>query len=251
MLDYDGTLVPFAPTPEEAAPDDELLALLERLARTRGIDVHLLSGRTRFSLERWFGAMNLGLHAEHGLWSRMPGARDWTILHDVPTDWKEQVRAILKQFTDATPGSFIEEKTASIVWHYRNARGDSDGADDFGEHQAKELRLLLGELLSNSPLEVLPGNKVIEVRPLGVNKGAVIPQILAGVDGQIDILAVGDDRTDEDLFGALPPGAHSVHLGDGHSRARWRLETIEEVRRLLRLLADGRAVPQEFAARVI
>ncbi len=248
ILDYDGTLVPFAPTPDAAEPDAALVELLQRLTRTPGIEVHVVSGRTRSSIERWLGQMELGLHAEHGLWSRMRARERWSMLHDVPSDWKGRVRPILQQFTDATPGSFIEDKTASVVWHYRGATGDA-GAAGVGERQARELRLLLGELLSNEPLEVLPGSKVVEVRPLGMHKGVVVPQIAAAAGPGAQIVAIGDDRTDEDLFAALPHGAHSVHVGEGHSRARWRMDSIDDVRALLELIADARVVPPEFAVR--
>jgi trehalose 6-phosphate synthase/phosphatase len=239
VLDYDGTAVPFAETPWAAAPDPELLELLRALSADEGIDVHVVSGRSRLSLDRWLGTLPVWLHAEHGLWSR-PRGGDWTLLRDVHTDWKPKVRRILDQFTAATDGTFIEEKTASMAWHYRNAVGDFGGDEDFGEHQAKELRMLLGDLLQNQGLEVLHGAKVVEVRLQGVHKGRIMPQIVRVEGDETPMLAIGDDRTDEDLFEALPRHATSVHVGGGPSRALWRIETVEDVRLLLRALRDRR-----------
>jgi trehalose 6-phosphate synthase/phosphatase len=236
LLDYDGTLVPYADTPDEAAPDAELLALLESLAARPGAQVHLVSGRTRESIDGWFGALPIGLHAEHGLWSRMPGG-DWAMTRQVRGDWKEQVRPALKHFTATTPGSFIEEKTVGLAWHYRLADAGPANGSSFGDAQAQELRLLLSELLSNSPVEVLAGHKVIEIRPHGVDKGTVAARVLHRGRCPDLVLAFGDDQTDEDLFGALPEGAISVHVGGGSSAALYRVDGVDEVRSLLALFA--------------
>jgi trehalose 6-phosphate synthase/phosphatase len=236
FLDYDGTLVPFAATPEQAAPDPELLTLLAKLAARPGCHVHLVSGRTRASLDEWFGSLPIGLHAEHGLWTRPP-CGTWTMTRQVRNDWKEQVRPTLDQFTSTTRGAFVEEKTAGLAWHYRAAEADSLDGASFGDTQAQELRLLLSELLSNSPVEVLSGDKVIEVRPHGVDKGSIAARLLARGPCPDLVIAFGDDQTDEDLFGALPAGAISVHVGGGASAALYRVDSVADVRKLLSIFA--------------
>ena len=105
----------------------------------------------------------------------------------------ERVKRILDQFTASTPGSHVKVKSASIAWHYRGA------PREFAARQAHELRMLLGDLLSNQPLEVLEGKKVIEVRLRGVGKGAVGQRIEAEIDPGTTIVAIGNDRTDEEL----------------------------------------------------
>ncbi|MDE3094544.1 MAG: bifunctional alpha,alpha-trehalose-phosphate synthase (UDP-forming)/trehalose-phosphatase [Chloroflexota bacterium] len=236
VLDYDGTLVPFAPTPDEAVPDPDLRDLLSALAARPGLHVHVVSGRTRASLDRWLGCLPVGLHAEHGLWSRLAPGAPWRILRPVSQEWKEKVRPIMEHFVGATRGTFIEEKTGSLAWHYRLAKADFAPETDFGEYQAKELRLLLGEMLSNAPVQVLAGNKVVEVRPQGVHKGMIVPVLLSTIEDQAPILVVGDDRTDEDIFAALPDDALTVHVGSGVSLAQFRVDTPADVRRLLRAI---------------
>lgn len=238
LLDYDGTLVPFADTPGDAKPDAQLLALLRRLSARPETEVHLVSGRTRSSMDGWFGTMRIGLHAEHGLWSRPPGSGDWRMTRSVQSDWKDLVRPVLDHFTATTHGTFVEEKTVGLAWHYRAATADHTNGANFGDVQARELRLLLSDLLSNSPVEVLAGNKVVEVRPQGVNKGSIVPGILATVRGPYAIIAIGDDRTDEDLFGALPEGSLTAHVGDGNTTALYRLAGIDDVRKLLAEIAE-------------
>ncbi|HXK34514.1 MAG TPA: bifunctional alpha,alpha-trehalose-phosphate synthase (UDP-forming)/trehalose-phosphatase [Dehalococcoidia bacterium] len=239
VLDYDGTLVPFAETPDQAIPDREILTTLDALAHRPNTRVHVVSGRSRRSLERWLGALPLGLHAEHGLWSRLSPAHDWIRLREVSLDWKDKVRGIMEQFVESTPGSFIEEKSAGLAWHYRMVTADFVAQDDYGEHQAKELRLLLGELLSNAPVEVLVGNKVVEVRTQGVHKGAIAPLLLDDAPGDATIVAIGDDRTDEDLFAAMP-SALTIKVGRGPSAARYGLPDVDAVRAFLRAILDQR-----------
>jgi trehalose 6-phosphate synthase/phosphatase len=236
MLDYDGTLVPLARSPDLAAPDDELLRLLERLIASPGIQVDIVSGRSHQTLEQWFGHLSVSLWAEHGFWHRSRPGEVWQPAITAAPDWVERVRPILEQFAVSTPGSHVEVKSASIAWHYRCA------PREFGARQAHELRMLLGDLLSNQPLEVLEGRKVIEVRLRGVGKGLVAQRVQAEMAPGTVIVAIGDDRTDEELFRALPPSSLAVAVGRTWTGAKFRLEDHRAVRRILRsLLVDDRS----------
>ena len=229
FIDYDGTLVEFAPTPDLAVPDSALLTLLEALARR--YVVHVVSGRRRDTLQRWLEAFPVGLHAEHGYWSRMPGER-WQRAVIDPSSWLPPVKAILEEYAARTPGALVEEKTAGLAWHYRAAD------PEFGAAQAGDLLLHLATLLSNAPAEVLTGDHVVEIRPQGVNKGQVVAAVVARAPPGSLVAALGDDRTDEDLFAALPPGAISVHVGPAASRAELRVRNVTEARAFLRGLLD-------------
>jgi len=232
VLDYDGTLVPYASVPELAMPDEGLMALLRALARRPGTEIHLVSGGSHETIMHWFGELPIGLYAEHGFWARPPGSRDWTRRAMPAQEWREQVLPILETAATRTPGSLVEEKTASLAWHYRMAE------PVFGAFQANELRIHLTQVLSNLPVEVLTDDKVIEIRPFGVDKGALLAPVLDRVEDDVLIVAMGDDRTDEELFAALPAGAVTVHVGPGSSRAEIRLPDVHAVRRLLEALLD-------------
>lgn len=234
FLDYDGTLVPFAPTPDLAIPDTALLRLLERLTNRPGTEVHVVSGRKRETLERWLGRLPVALHAEHGLWSRPLGG-EWRSAELPPTEWREGVLGILRDYADRTPGSLVEEKTVGLAWHFRAAD------PEFGAVQAKDLSLHLSTLLSNVPVELLSGDKVLEVRPHGINKGRIVGEVLAAAPPDALPLAIGDDRTDEDLFAALPGEAIAVHVGPAASRAPIRLADVAAARALLAAVADARS----------
>jgi trehalose 6-phosphate synthase/phosphatase len=230
ILDYDGTLVPFASTPELAAPDAELKRLLTELARLPGAKVHLVSGRSWQTLERWFGDLPIGLHAEHGFWSRNDPERRWEPISRDSLEWKQDVIPVLERFAEETPGSLIEVKTAGVAWHYRMAEPEQ------GEKQAERLRRELSEKLPGIPAELLSGEKVVEVRQKGVNKGIIAARLLSSYEEADKVLAIGDDETDEDLFSALPPEVVTIHVGPNPSRAKYRLRDVSAARDFLQRL---------------
>jgi trehalose 6-phosphate synthase/phosphatase len=226
FLDYDGTLVPIAKTPQEAGPDEEILAILSRLSQEPGTDVVIISGRDRPVLERWFGAMDLGLIAEHGIWIRERGG-EWEMPRIVSKEWKDEIRPILERYTDRTPGTFVEEKEYSLAWHYRRAE------PGLARIRAGELREDLMLRTKSLRLAVLEGSKVFEVKSADVHKGAAVQHWLKKYAYDF-IFAAGDDRTDEDVFAAVPPDAVTFKVGINPSRARYSIRTVGEIRDLFR-----------------
>jgi trehalose 6-phosphate synthase/phosphatase len=235
LLDYDGTLMPFARAPDLAMPDRELRNLLKALAAKPGISVHVVSGRSRDTLQRWLGDLPVGLHAEHGLWSRMAPSDAWVQTDMSEHAWLAGVRRILDDVTAATPGSLVETKTASLAWHWRMAE------PDLGAERAIELWRRLEAHLGDGPAELLRGEKVIEVRPRGVHKGRVVERLLAAAQLPLPtIVAMGDDSSDDDTFRALPPEAITISVGFRPSAARYRVARPQAARRLLQsVVAEG------------
>jgi len=225
LLDYDGTLVPFAGKPSRAQPDPELRKLLGGLTSDRRNEVVIISGRDRKTLDNWFGPFDVNLVGEHGVWIKERG-EDWRLIEPLKNDWKEEIRPILELFTDRTPGSFIEEKEYSLVWHYRRAN------PELAVIRSRELKETLLDLTQNRDIGVLEGNKVIEVKKVGISKGKAALNWLEKENWDF-ILAIGDDWTDEDVFEVLPEKAYSVKVGFGFSRAAYRIESPEKVRELL------------------
>ncbi len=231
VLDYDGTLVDFTQSPRIAAPDRELVDLLRRLSHRPGTSVHVVSGRARDSLEAFLGELDIGLHAEHGLWSRPERRAPWQARRPLPPLWLEPVKRRIERVVQRTDGALLEVKSGSLAFHYRATE------PQLARRRLEELRLALRADPQAGEYEVLEGQRVFEVRPRGINKGAVIPDMLAAAPGAA-VLAIGDDRTDESLFSALPPGAVGVHVGGGQSVARYRVQGVAVVRALLKRIAD-------------
>ena len=237
MLDYDGTLAPFATLPQNAVPSGDLIEILKRLVQDKNSIIALISGRPRANLQRWFaGIPNLWIAAEHGavLWS--PISTHWEQPHhDSSDEWKKRVHPILEHFVDRTPGSFVEEKEFSLVWHYRMAD------PEFGEWLANDLVANLDHMLAESPVKAVKGQKTVEVKSLWANKGQVYSRLLLSGVGQPDfIMAAGDDVTDEDLFARLPESAWTIHVGRNQSRAKYYLSNPDEMLALLTQLLESR-----------
>jgi len=187
----------------------------------------LISGRDKDTLERWFGGLNVGLVAEHGVWVKEKGGRGWEMIETLTSEWKEEVYPIFESWVDRTPGSFIEEKEFSLVWHYRKAD------TELGELRARELINNLSNTTANLNLQVLEGSKVVEVKNSDINKGRAALRWISRDEWDF-ILALGDDWTDEDTFKVLPSTAWSIKVGFGASAARFSLNHPSEATSLLR-----------------
>ncbi|MDI6734824.1 MAG: bifunctional alpha,alpha-trehalose-phosphate synthase (UDP-forming)/trehalose-phosphatase [bacterium] len=230
FLDYDGTLAGFAKDPQEAMPDEEIIRLLKLINEYPQTRVILTSGRDRETLTNWFGRLNIGLIAEHGVWIKEKDL-DWQLIKPLGNDWKPRLLSLSRVYVDRLPGSFIEEKEFSLVWHYREAD------PELGSLRAKELVDDLISLTANIGLQILQGNRVVEIRNSGVNKGAAASYLLAGNKYDF-VLAIGDDWTDEDLFKILPQQAYSIKVGIGSSYARYNLMNYKEVLRFLKEMVE-------------
>jgi trehalose 6-phosphate synthase/phosphatase len=237
VLDYDGTLVPYAKWPQQAVPPQAVLALLTALTNDVRSRVALISGRSAQNLDRWFGEIpRLCLVAEHGAALKDPSTSTWESLRpQAATDWKPTVMPILEHFVDRTPGSFVEEKQYALVWHYRMAE------PEFGEWLANELVAMLEAMLAETELRAFRGEKIVEVKPVWANKGEGLEWLLRAFPNPDFILAAGDDRTDEDLFERAPGNAWTVHIGPGPTRASFVMPDLQALRRVLESLATSAA----------
>lgn len=230
FLDYDGTLVPIRELPEMAIPDMKLIALTERLAAVT--DVVIISGRNRDFLDKWFSNLKLTLVAEHGAFIRFPDG-EWESSVEQDDSWKERILPLLSRFTNRCKGSFVEQKRASLSWHYRNADPDLSAL------RAIELKNELEESIISMPLQVIDGHKVVEVKMSGYNKGSAAKKLTAS--GRNDfILAIGDDKTDEELFEALPDNAVSLKVGKGPTRAKYNFSKQPEVTAFITRLVEAK-----------
>lgn len=226
LLDYDGTLVPFAPTPSQAVPDEELRRLLDKLARRPRTHVAIVSGRDPFTMNRWFGDLPLTLRAEHGAWTRES---------DPGGPWTASVQGRPRALATATDhlravarrrGGFVEFKQSSAAWHYRGLAVSEVDVIAVME----ELRSSLVPI----GFDVVQGACVVEARIDGAHKGRAVVGILQRRPGTT-IVAIGDDATDEDMFRALPAGREGILVGDVYraTGAAYRLTDHIAVRQFL------------------
>jgi trehalose 6-phosphate synthase/phosphatase len=224
LIDYDGTLVKFEKFPELAAPSPNVLEVITGFLGVRDTRVVILSGRDRFTLEKWFGGMPVDLIAENGIWIKTNGA--WHLIDRLDDNWKELVIPILEQYVVKLPGSFIEEKEFSLVWHFRNS--------DIELSKSRKNGLLdeLSSILDVYSLAVTTEVKSIEIRQKGFSKQRMVSAILKR--GQYDFVSCfGDDYTDEEVFKVLPEFAYTFKVGIEQTAAKFILRDSDDLLRLL------------------
>ena len=231
FLDYDGTLTGFQPDPQMAKPDNVLISILKKLTSNKKNRIVIISGRDKETLEEWLGHLPLDIIAEHGVWLKERD-RDWETITRLKSKWKDEFRPILDTYVNRTPGSFIEEKDHSLVWHFRKVE------TGLGELRSRELTSHLRYLSTGKNLQVLEGDMVVEVKNADVNKGRATLKWLDTFEPDFS-LAVGDDWTDEDTFKAMASDAFTIKVGGTSSAAKFNVPSYKEVRSFLKILAQN------------
>lgn len=231
LLDYDGSLVPFAKDFHDATPPESLSTLLRELAEQKGNDVVVVSGRSAADLKQWFGDLPISLVAEHGAAMRKAGHKRWQAIEHSSSDWKEILQPILEKYVRLTPGARIEVKPHSLVWHYRAAQ------PYYAQKYTVTIKRVLRPILKKYSLELLQGNKVLEIKNPHISKGMAAQTWL---EHDYDfIMSFGDDMTDEELFQALPIEAWTIKVGRRRTAARFRVASHKNVLSILKRLTKS------------
>lgn len=237
LTDLDGTLIPFASTPEEARPDPALMELLASLTALAGLRVVVVSGRPHTVLGQFFPDPSLWLVAEHGAWCRADGP--W--LPAIQLD-EQPVHALVEQLKDAAShyaGARVEQKTWSTALHFRQVPPPDRAA------LAVEASVAIDAFLATHPsFERLDGNHVIEVRPTLARKSMAVAWTRQKVGPDVRIVALGDDLTDEHMFAALGPLDEAILVRGGvlrRTHAHWEVDGVDAARRFLAFVRDVRS----------
>jgi len=217
FLDYDGTLREIVRDPAAATPTAPIAELLERLCAIAKLDLTIISGRSEADLQAFLGRYPMGLIAEHGAALRPPHSTQWQRLdRNLSYAWKDEILRLLQLYEQSTPGSRIENKRTSLVWHYRSAD------PEFGAWKASHLASELAALLANDPVQIRHGRKIVEITPSHINKGAAVMHILDGIAYEL-VLCAGDDQTDESMYRLELDHLVTIKVGDQQTQAQYRL----------------------------
>lgn len=225
MLDYDGTLTPIVESPEDALLPRKTASVLKSLLSQKNIEIVVVSGRDSQFLGEQLKDINVSMAAEHGAKFYSVDKKRWqSLVHTDKRMWYSMAYQIMEDYTGRVPGSFVEKKEYALSWHYRKSPAD------FANYQARKLEEDLQIGLANIPVTVLPGKKIVEVRAMEANKGSFARWYLDtyGQDAKV-IIAIGDDRTDEDLFASLPEDSLSIKVGAEETRAMYKIGAQEDL----------------------
>ena len=213
FLDFDGTLVGIAETPEAIEVPQGLVALLTDLHDWLGGALAVVSGRQIDALDRFLAPLRLPTAGEHGVQRR---DADGNMREQSPPDL-QAVLDVANHLAGNYPDLLVERKHAAVALHYRRAP------------QLESLcrNAMLGIISKEPRLELLHGKAVFEVKPAGVNKGIAIDEFMREPPfaGRVPVFA-GDDTTDESGFAVVQPrGGVAIKVGAGPSLAQHRLES--------------------------
>lgn len=220
MLDYDGTLAPFVEKPQDAVPSKALLAMMRKMIADTQNKVIVNSGRNHQVLDEWFSDFDIDFAAEHGAFYKEDGK--WHQNLAEKQAWNQEIIDIIQHTIDKTPRSTLEIKDAALVWHFRNV--------DMWLAELREKQLInaLMEPAARQNLQIVRGNKIVELKSPEFTKGSEVDRRLQQKTYDF-VLAIGDDTTDEDMFRALPETGISIKVGNYSEVAKYRIPLQSKV----------------------
>ena len=227
FLDFDGTLVELAETPDTIRVSPHLSPLLSRLSERLHGRLAIVSGRAIGDLERHLSCTGMAVSGSHGLELRL---RDGSFVPLAVPRGLDHARERSLRFAGAIPGLLVEDKPFSIAIHYRKA-----------PDRAEEVHAFMTGLASSTGLTLQRGKMVVELRPPGADKGDALRALMAEPEfAGARPLFVGDDQTDEDAFRAAAGlGGGGVLVGPPRATtAKWRLDDVSDVAAWLQRLAE-------------
>lgn len=237
FLDVDGTLIELAISPDAIEVDRNLPALLDTVYRQTGGALALVSGRSVADLDRRIGLHQVPRAGQHGLERR--DALGSLRRHATPEPAKKAILKALEPVLARHSGLLLEDKGLTLAVHYRQA-------PRLGAYVHRFLGRLVDDMGRGLHLQV--GKRVVEVKPIGVDKGTAVAEYLAEAPfvGRIPVF-VGDDANDEHAFALVNErGGVSIKVGTGRSCAHYRLPDVASVRAWLAGLLTHEALCHEF-----
>jgi trehalose 6-phosphate phosphatase len=237
MLDYDGTLADFAPTPDVVPRDAPLISLLSRLAASGKYLLAVVSGRSLPHLREMLPIEGILLAGTYGLEMLLP---DGTLrIHaDYPAvrPLLDRVKPLWQNLILEEHGFFLEDKVWALALHGKiAAEADARRVLDAAQSVLKEME-------PGPEYSIERSGRFLEICPVPANKRQSIELILRRYTppGILPVF-VGDDSHDEEAFqSVLAAGGYCIRVADGDvdSRAQFRLENPLQVRLWLAHLAD-------------
>lgn len=221
FFDIDGTLVDFAKSPAGVRLDRHLRRLLERLHRSAGGALALISGRSIADIDRLFPGARLPVAGQHGIERRDALGR--VAHHGFPSKKLLSVRRKLAEAVTRHRGLLLEDKGLSLALHYRRV-------PQLGGFAHRLMWSLLAQV--GTEFCVQSGKRVVEMKPTGRHKGIAVLEFMQEEPfrGRTPVF-IGDDVTDEYGFAAVNRlDGYSVKVGPGRTVARWRLQNARTVR---------------------
>ena len=219
FCDYDGTLTPIVKNPDDASPKEKQYNILNKLCNNKDNIVHIISGRSKNTMEEWFGEVkNLTLSAEHGEFYKHNG--NW-INFTNSKDILIKKNFIVNLFNEKLVDLIIENKNLSVNINFNYC------PEKYNSEEVKELKKEILEKFED--IKINKGLNCLEFSFSKRNKGDIVREILNNYL-DYEVYAFGDEQTDEDMFKVLTGEKHyTFKVGTGKTNAKYRCENPDEV----------------------
>jgi len=234
FLDYDGTLVPIAPSPKKALPNREVFNTLLKLTSCPYIKASIVSGRKVEDLKKILPLKNVFYVGVHGVEVATPEGHTVKIYS---TKGLRKIIQRLKKKTDAmikgNKGFLVEDKEYALALHFRLA------PDKLASKVVGKFIDSVWQYVQSGILDICIGKKVVEVRPGGVSKGEAVELLIKKFGKKSFPIYIGDDTTDEDAFRFLSDSGLTIFVTEKLKKtsARYYLKNPDEVLRFLNFLS--------------
>jgi trehalose 6-phosphate phosphatase len=237
LLDYDGTLADFAPTPDDVFPDPDLINLLQKLSTLSKIDLAVISGRRLAHIEKLVPISDVWLAGSYGLELRTPlGERLQRADYQQLRPHLDQLKPKWKQLIKAQNGFYLEDKGWSLALHARFAD------DDLALQVLNHARKLAEQFSFIRMFQILGGHKFLEIAPKEADKGKTVKYLIQKPSSKLEFpIYLGDDDKDEKAFPivqAMGGFAGCVCHQLRKTSADFRLRSVQETREWLKNLLD-------------
>lgn len=233
FLDFDGTLAPIQNNPSAVKLDAKTKKLLQKMTQNPKYEIVLVTGRDRKFISQAMQGIPCYLACEHGASFFDYQKKKWrNLTASKRKPWVKDALEIMGLYQKRVPQSFVEKKQYALCWHYRRS------PESFAKLQARHLYSDLIDGMKNYPVTVSSGKKIVEVKSLEANKGYFCEWFLERyAKDHVETFAIGDDKTDEDMFKVLNKRAHTIKVGSNtDSYADYYLEDQADVFGLLNKL---------------
>ena len=227
-LDYDGTLAPFREERMKAFPVEGVADCLTSISKAGNTTVVIISGRPVGEILELIGDVGLTIIGSHG-WEMLTADGN----HRLKLPSLEQKRMLQQAEKDVAKlglEDHAEKKVASVAVHTRGVPRERAARIE------TQLMDLWGGGSPTREMECRQFNGGVELRSIGIDKGTILLQLLAGEPRATFCVYVGDDETDEDAFGAIRDRGYGVKVGRSTvpTRARGWLPDCTAVLEFLR-----------------
>lgn len=229
ILDYNGTLVQLPKAGRSRPPGKTVLNTLDILAGNKRNTVVVISDNKQELMQKWFADTPVDLIACSDAAYRRDD--EWRTMQNLSNEWKDEARPVLEKYTVRTPGSYVDEKKYSLIWHFENA------VKELGEVRSRELIDDLKSFTATENLQLHEGERLIEIKNAEAYKGKMLHAYLAETNWGF-IFAAGDDWSNEYMFQHLPEYAYTLRIGSSVTSAKYSIKEQDKFLDLLQAVAN-------------